>query len=203
AQVTDTGVDVQPAVRGDAHQAVEAAAAGGVIGLADAYADHLAAVAFAVATELFCPAELGGALVQRLDQMGAGDGTLLVAEARIAAWGVDAADGDGVEAEVTGGLVQQRFYGDGELVLAGAALRSLGGRVGEHWQAAEAHGLRRVDQRQGLAGGQPVGETGVAAVVLDDVEIGGEQATVGAETEPGAALEAVAGPAYGALLFAG
>ena len=36
AEIADTGVDVQLAVGGDAHEAIEAVEAGGVVGLADA-----------------------------------------------------------------------------------------------------------------------------------------------------------------------
>ena len=75
--------------------------------------------------------------------------------------------------------------------LARAALRGSGRRVGQDRDAAELHGLRRVDQSDGARGRGPVSEAGVRAVFLHDIEVDREDPSVLPEAHSDPALEAL------------
>ena len=77
AEIADTGMDVELAVRRDAQEAVEAVGAGRVIALADPDAGDLVAVALAGALLLLLPAEHHRGFVERLFHECAGHRALI------------------------------------------------------------------------------------------------------------------------------
>ena len=109
AEIADAGMDVQLAVRRDAHHAVEAVRAGGVIALADADAGHLGAVALAGLFLLLLPLEHLGALVQRLLLEGAGQGTAIGADLGGRVGRIHAPDREPVDVELLRRLVDHRL----------------------------------------------------------------------------------------------
>src|SRR6187455_2527578 len=128
AEVADAGVDVELAVRFQAQQAVEARETGRMEGLADADARHPRAVLLAAAFHAFGPVELRLALVERVAQVGAGHhGAFAVgtgAAGRAVHGIVLLPDRNAVELEFARRAIHQRLHDAGQLVLAGATLRS-------------------------------------------------------------------------------
>ena len=91
-QIADSGMDMQLALRRDSHQAIEAIAAGGVIGLPDADADDLVTYALSAQPALLLPAKLFRTLCQCLGQVCTGERALAAAVVVVTLRGVDAAD---------------------------------------------------------------------------------------------------------------
>ena len=189
AEVPDPGVDVQPAVGGDAHQPVLAALARPMVGLADPDPGYAGPLALAAARQPLLPSEALGALGKRLSQMSAGDGPLAAAVEGVRVGGVDAADGQLVDTQLARRLVEQRFHRAGDLVLARTPLRAARWRVGEDGNPAEAHRQRRIDYGDGAGRAVEVAEAAVGPVFLDDEEIDGAEPPVTSESHANPALE--------------
>src|SRR5262245_32479247 len=152
AEIADTGVDVELAVRRDPQEAVEAVRAGRMVALSDADAGHLAAVALARAGLLLLPVEHLRALVERLLHEGRRERATVRTDLAARVWCVDLADRDAVDAKLARHLVHDRLDDGHELVLARPALRARGWRVGQHRRAAIAHSGGLIDDRKTVAG---------------------------------------------------
>ena len=94
-----------------------------------------------------------------------------------------------VQPELLRGLVDQRLERRGDLILTGAALRARRRRVRADLHAAIAHRERLIDQRDRARRAAEIAAAVVRPVLLNDVEIGGRHAAVGAEADLDAALE--------------
>ena len=181
---------MQLSVGRDPYQSVEPARSSRVKRLTDADADHLRSTP-PTALRLFgLPIELPRALVQRVAQVRARDGTLIAAVARSVVRRVDASDRDLVQAELTRRFVDDRLDRSGDLVLARTALRTPRRRVGQHPDPAEAHRQRGIHDGDGAGCAREVAEPRVRAVLLHDVQVGHRDAAVAAEAELDTALEA-------------
>ena len=114
-------MNVDLAVGRDAHEAVEAVAAGRVIGRADADGRAPSSrCARRCAPAAARPTEQLGAAVERILQIGARDAALHRADLGRVVGRIDAPDRDAVEPELLRGLVDQRLDGRRDLVLARA-----------------------------------------------------------------------------------
>ena len=193
---------MQPAVRRDAHQSVLAALARPMVGLTDPDSGHAGPVALAAARAPLLPSEALGALGERLSQMSAGDGPLTCAVEGVRVGGVDAADGQLVDAQLGRGLVEQGLHRAGDLVLTGTALRAPRRGVGKDRNPAEAHCGRGVDDRDGAGGAVEVAEAAVGAVLLHDEEVDRGEAAITPESHADPALEAGARGADGVFFGA-
>ncbi len=116
---------------------------------------------------------------------------------------VHAPDRQPVDAELPRRLVHHRLEDRHELVLAGSALRTDGRRVGEHGHRAPTHRIGLIDHRERIAGGAEVAAADMRAVLLHDVEVGGDELAVLAEAELDVALEARTRAADAVFLHAG
>src|SRR5262245_62537226 len=190
AEIADTSVDVELAVRRDAQEAVKAVRAGRMVALPDAEAGHLAAIALARAGLLLLPVELLRGLVERLLPDGGRKWATVGADLAARVRRVDLADRDAVDAELARHLVHDRLDDGNELVLAWSALRACWRRVGQHGHGAIAHGGGLVDDRETVAGRAEVAGALMRASLLHDVEVGGQDLAVGRKAELEATLEA-------------
>src|SRR3970282_1859035 len=134
------------AVRLDQDQAVKAGAAGGVKGRAHADPDRLAPLSLTAESLFLGPVEALSPLIQRFRQIRTGDRTLFGADLAVMTGRVDAADSYPVDAELAGGLCDERLDRRGNLILARTSLGIAGRGVGQHRHAAPAHRHRLIDQ---------------------------------------------------------
>src|SRR5215813_5600674 len=124
AEIADTGVDVELAVRRDPQETVKAVRAGRMVALPNADAGHLAAVALARAGLLLVPVELLRALVERLLHEGRRERSAVRSDLAARIRRVDLADRDAVDLQLARDLVHDRLDDGDELVLARTALRT-------------------------------------------------------------------------------
>jgi hypothetical protein len=94
-----------------------------------------------------------------------------------------------VDTEFTRCLVDHRLDRRHELVLARPALRSAQRRIGQHRYCLEPHRGRLIDKRQRITRGAEVAAADVRTVLLNNVQISGEQLPIFAEAELGVTLE--------------
>ncbi len=182
-------MQVDPAVRRNAQQAVVTVAARRVVGLADPEADDFRAISCTATLQPVGPAETLCALLQRLAQVGAGHLLLPRPVQRIADRRIDQPDPDAIHLEIDRRFVEQGLDGGRDLVLARPALRPLRRRVGHDRDRTKAHGLGLIDERRCAGGSRCRREPGLAADVLDDEQVHRGDPAVVAETHFDVALE--------------
>ncbi len=123
AEVADAGVNVQHAIRRDTHQAVEAGKTRRMKRLPYRNARDLAATALAAALHALRPVEAGRADVERFLQIAARHLRLVGSVGTLVRGRVELADLEPVHLELACCAIEQRLHDDGELVVAGPALR--------------------------------------------------------------------------------
>ena len=129
------------------------------------------------------PVEFLRSQVERIAQVGAGNGTLIPTVSGIVVRRIDASDGDPLEVELPGRLVDKRLDGRRDLVLARSALGPPRRCVGQHSNAPKTHRQRGIDDGHGARGTREVTESGVRAVLLYDVQIDRSYPSVGSEAD--------------------
>ena len=189
AEVAATGVNVQNAIGRYSHQAVVTVAAGGVETLADADADDLRTIALPAPGALFLPVEQFRTLHEGFVLVGAGDRTLSTANLGVVARRIDAPYRELIDAQLPGGLVEDRFHGFGDLVLARSALGPSRRCIRLHWNAPVAHGQWLIKDGDRVGGGIVVAPPGVRSILVDDGEVQGGDAAIRSQSHSNPTLE--------------
>src|SRR5690606_4875851 len=192
AEVADAGMDMELALRRDSHDTVETGEAGRMKALPNGDGPHLRAVALAAPRLALRVVERLGALVERLADIAARHRRTLAADPAVHVGRVEAPHLERIDAELPGGLVEQRLDDRDGLVVARASLGGARHGIREDARPAPAHRLRLVEDRDGLARRRPIRKARRRAALLHDVHIDGNDAAFGVEAHLDAALEAAA-----------
>src|SRR5215831_3661930 len=154
----------------------------------DADTPHFVAVLLPGARSAFLPVEALGSAIERLLDEGTRRVPALAvprrAEWGFAGGGVDLPHVHLIDAELVRSLRNRLLHNGDALHLARRPLKQARGRVREDVDGAPAHGHRLVEQGCRLARRTMVAALPARTVVLDDEQVKGGDAAVGAEADP-------------------